>query len=366
MKIFYVSIILNILICTIFYYLIKVFITNNSMEDRLFQLSNIDQLEEKKKNYITSIANKIESGIKKNNTSCYDKFTYHIKSFDKNLSYEIKKLNSSINGGINNNHHLSNDIYQNIIERLVVIDKAQKQLNSLSQNILSLQDILNNKQARGALGEIQLKKLISNVLSKKNYSYQYTLSNGSRADCIIFLPKPTGNIIIDSKFPLENFNVINNNKNSPSIRAKAVNLFRRDIKKHIKDISNKYILPPETSDGAIMFIPAESIFSYIHNDLPDIVQLSYNQKVWLASPSTMMAIITTVCSILKDHESKKHINVIQEHLKILSQDFKRFDDRMIRLTRHITKVQEDASLISTSAKKIYDRFKKIDSVNINP
>jgi DNA recombination protein RmuC len=202
------------------------------------------------------------------------------------------------------------------------------------------------------------------MLSKENFKFQHTLSNGTRCDCLLLLPPPTGNIAIDAKFPLENFQKSIDPSYSETDKQKNILLFKQNIKKHIEDISSKYILANETTDGAIMFIPAEAIFSEIHANHIDLVELSYRKKVWMVSPTTMMAILTTASSVLKDQATKKNIAVIQEHLRVLSQDFQRFNERINKLAKHIELSWQDAQLLQTSAQKISSKFNKIEQAEL--
>lgn len=257
------------------------------------------------------------------------------------LKFQLQKLFAS-----------RNNVMIDIEKRLALIDHAQKNLDKVSSNILSLQAILSDKSARGAFGEVQLKNLLANMLPDNGYALQYTLSNGMRVDCMLFLPEPTGHIAIDSKFPLENFQ--NNNDAA----------FKQDLKKHIKDIALKYIIAGETAQGAIMFIPAEAIFAAIHSRFRDIVEFAQRQNVWLVSPSTMMAVITTATAVLQDVATKKHVHIIQEHLVALGQDFVRFNDRMQKLVKHLDMTQEDMAQVNTSANKIISRFTKIEQVDL--
>jgi DNA recombination protein RmuC len=254
--------------------------------------------------------------------------------------------------------------FTNVIKRLTIIDEAQKKINELSSHVIDLQSIFQDKRARGALGEVQLENLIKDIIPPQNYAIQHTLSNQKRADCILFLPNPTGNIVIDAKFPLENFQRMQNTT-IVADKKKYQTLFKQDIKKHIQDISDRYIIKGETSEGAIMFIPAEAIFAEIHSNHPDLVFQSHKQHVWLASPSTLMAILTTASAVLKDDATKKQVHVVQEHLHLLSKDFGRFEKRMQNLSRHINQANQDVGEIQASSKKITNRFSKIEQLDID-
>jgi DNA recombination protein RmuC len=229
---------------------------------------------------------------------------------------------------------------------------------------MSLQDILIDKRARGAFGEIQLSTLIANMIPSHHYSLQHTLSNQKRADCILFLPEPTGNIVIDAKFPLETYQKLTNTDASSVERKTLQQQFRQDLQKHIKDIAEKYIIPNETTDGAMMFIPAEAIFAEVHANYPEVIAMSQRLKVWLVSPSTLMAVLTTAKAVLKDDATRKQVHIIQKHLHFLADDFQRFEKRMDKLSKHIDLAHQDVNDVNTSAKKITQRFQKIESVEL--
>lgn len=254
--------------------------------------------------------------------------------------------------------------FTDVVKRLAIIDEAQKRITELSSSVVSLQDILNDKKARGAFGEVQLSALIRNVMPEKTYEFQYQLTNGKRADCVLFLPEPTGNLVIDAKFPLENYRKMFLNDIGDAERKKITQLFRQDLKKHIHDIQSKYLIPGETSDGALLFIPAESIFAEIHAQYSDIVEEAFKKRVWFASPTTLMAILTTARAAIKDADTRKQVHVIQEHLSFLSKDFERFQKRMDNLARHIELASTDVKEVHISASKISDRFNKIERVEL--
>lgn len=278
---------------------------------------------------------------------------------------KLLQINNQVNQRLNEGFEKTTETFTNIVTRLALIDDAQKKITELSTNVVSLQQLLADKRSRGAFGEVQLKNLITNMLPAENVAFQHTMSNGTRCDCLLLLPPPTGNIVIDAKFPLENFYKFSNHELASVERQKASQLFRQDIKKHIQDIANKYIIPTETADGAIMFIPAEAIFAEIHSQFQELVIYAQQQKVWLVSPTTMMAILTTASSVLKDTATKNHINVIKIHLAHLAKDFSRFDERMQKLATHIDLAHNDIQQVHTSAKKISKRFQQIEQVNTN-
>jgi len=254
--------------------------------------------------------------------------------------------------------------FTDVVKRLALIDEAQKKITDLSSNIVNLQEVLADKRARGAFGEIQLSVLLHNVLPQENFALQHTLSNGKRVDCILFLPEPTGNIAVDAKFPLENYQKSSDPNLSPDERSTAQQQFRLDIRKHIQDIAEKYIIPGETADGAVMFIPAEAVFAEIHGHYPELVELSHRSKVWLVSPTTLMAILTTARAVIKDAATREQIHIIQEHLILLGKDFERFQERMDNLAKHISQAHEDVEAVHKSSKKISSRFSSIEQVEL--
>jgi DNA recombination protein RmuC len=254
--------------------------------------------------------------------------------------------------------------FTDVVKRLALIDEAQKRITELSSNVVNLQHILADKRSRGVFGEVQLNALIENVLPKKNYSLQHTLSNGKRVDCLLLLPSPTGSIAIDAKFPLEGFRKLTDIDLPKSEQRAAATQFRQDIRHHIQAVASKYIIPGETSEGALLFIPAEAVFAEIHAHYYDLVEEAQRQRVWLVSPTTMMAVLTTSGAILKDAATREQIHLIQDHLNLLSKDFSRFKQRMDHLFRHIQQAYSDIQEAKTSADKITSRFEKIEKVEL--
>ncbi|OGV28706.1 MAG: recombinase RmuC [Legionellales bacterium RIFCSPHIGHO2_12_FULL_35_11] len=293
-----------------------------------------------------------------------DSLTKHLTSITDEIRVNLHTLSNQVNSKLTEGFEKTSSTFIDIVKRLAIIDEAQRKITELSGHVVSLQDILVDKKARGAFGEVQLSSLIQNVLPPANYKLQYTLSNNKRADCMLFLPKPTGNLAIDAKFPLETYQKLINSERSTHERKLLEQQFRQDLQKHIKDIADKYIIANETTDGAIMFIPAESIFAEVHTNYPDIIAMSQKQKVWLVSPSTLMAVLTTARSVLKDDATRKQVHIIQEHLQALAVDFERFEKRMDKLSKHIDLAHQDVNEVNTSAKKIASRFNKIESVQL--
>lgn len=290
--------------------------------------------------------------------------TSHLQLLTEEIRTHLHSLTQQVNHKLTEGFEKTSSTFIDVVKRLTIIDEAQKKITELSNHVVSLQDVLVDKRARGAFGEVQLSTLISNMIPSAHYQMQYTLSNQKRADCILFMPEPTGNVVIDAKFPLETYQRLINT-DALSVERKSIQQqFRQDIQKHIKDIAEKYIIPNETTDGAMMFIPAESIFAEIHANYPDLISLSQRMKVWLVSPSTLMAVLTTAKAVLKDDATRKQVHIIQKHLHALASDFQRFEKRMDKLSKHIDLAHQDVNEVNTSAKKITSRFQKIESVEI--
>lgn len=290
--------------------------------------------------------------------------TSHLHSLTEEIRTHLHNLTQQVNHRLTEGFEKTSSTFTDVVRRLTIIDEAQKQITELSSHVVSLQDVLIDKRARGAFGEVQLTTLLANMLPNNHYSLQYTLSNQKRADCILFLPEPTGNIVIDAKFPLETYQKIMNTDASAADRKALQQQFRQDLQKHIKDIAEKYIIPNETTDGAVMFIPAEAIFAEVHANYPEVIAMSQRLKVWLVSPSTLMAVLTTARAVLKDDATRKQVHIIQKHLHALADDFQRFEKRMDKLSKHIDLAHQDVNEVNTSAKKITQRFQKIESVEL--
>ena len=254
--------------------------------------------------------------------------------------------------------------FTEIVQRIAVIDAAQQKITELSSCVVSLQEVLADRSARGAFGEVQLEALVRNLLPEAAFKMQYTLKNDNRVDCILFLPSPTGNVPIDSKFPLENYRRKIDSRLGVEERKAADAAFVRDVRTHIQAIADKYVAPPETSDGAVMFIPAEAVFAEIHSMHPNLVDEAHRARVWMCSPTTLMAILTTARAVLKDEATRQQVHIIQEHLRLLATDFERFRGRMDQLATHIRQAGEDVDLVHKSARKITSRFSKIEQLDL--
>lgn len=244
--------------------------------------------------------------------------------------------------------------------RLKTIDKAQENITRLSGDVLSLQDILSNKQTRGAFGEIQLNDIVSKALPPDAYTMQATLSNGKRADCLIHLPNPPGPIVVDSKFPLEAYEALRAATTDREAQE-AARLLRGALRKHIKDIAERYILDGETADGALMFLPSEAIYAELHANFPEVVREGFAARVWIVSPTTCMATLNTMRAILKDARMREQAGAIRKELSLLYQDVDRLGTRVENLDRHFGQAAKDISEIKISADKAGRRARRLDS-----
>lgn len=245
-------------------------------------------------------------------------------------------------------------------ERLAAIDKAQDNITKLSGDVLSLQDILSNKQTRGAFGEIQLKDIVSKALPTDAYDWQATLSNGKRADCLIHLPNPPGPIVIDSKFPLEAYEALHRAQSESEFKT-AVQQMKTAVRAHIKAISEKYILDGETADGALMFLPSEAVYAELHANFAELVREGFTAKVWIVSPTTCMATLNTMRAILKDARMREQAGAIRKELALLHKDVERLGDRVGNLDRHFGQAAKDISEIKISAEKAGKRARRLDA-----
>lgn len=277
----------------------------------------------------------------------------------------LKEISGQVERRLLEGFAQTNNVFTDVVKRLALIDEAQKKITDLSSSVVDLQTLLADKRSRGAFGEVQLAALIRNIIPESNFILQHTLSNGTRVDCILLLPQPTANIAIDAKFPLENYRRLMETNLTDQERRNVEQQFRSDIRKHLQDIASKYIVPNETADGAVMFIPAEAVFAEIHAHYHDLVELSHQLRVWMVSPTTMMAVLTTARAVLKDAATRKQVHLIREHLNILSQDFGRFQKRLDDLALHINKAHTDLEQVHKSSQKITARFTKIEQVEFD-
>ena len=289
-------------------------------------------------------------------------------TLNEQVEKRLMAINEKVNERLDQNFEKTNKTFMNVLERLSKIDEAQKKIETLSTDIVSLQSILTDKKTRGIFGEVNLKHILSNVFGEKNdsiYRIQYTLSNGTIADSVVFAPEPLGTIAIDSKFPLEHYQMMVDKKLSQELRDQYEKLFKIDMKKHIDAISSKYIIPGETADQAILFLPAEAIFAEVNAYHQDIINYAYKKKVWITSPTTLISTLTVIEMIIKNMERDKYASIIHDELNKLGMEFARYRERWDKLARSIQSVNKDVESVYITTDKITKRFESINKADIN-
>ena len=283
------------------------------------------------------------------------------------MENKLNMINDRVNERLDESFNKTNKTFTSVLERLTKIDEAQKKIDNLSTDIVSLQSILTDKQSRGIFGEINLKHILVSIFGEKNdnvYRLQYTFGNNTIADAVIFAPEPLGTVAIDSKFPLENYQIMVDRNKSQVERTTAEKQFKIDVKKHIDAISDKYIIPGVTSNQAIMFLPAEAIFSEINAYHSDLVEYAYKRHVWITSPTTLISTFTVIQVLLKNIERDKYTSIIHDELNKLGIEFSRYKERWDKLSRSIETVNKDVESIHVTTDKISKRFESISSVDI--
>ena len=346
-----------ILLCILIILVLILILINNKNKN-----SNID---------IIASLGKLETSITKD----IGDFKYE---FGKNLTNDIDKLNNTIidnlirinekvNERLDINFEKTNKTFAHVLERLSKIDEAQKKIDNLSTDIVSLQSVLTDKKTRGIFGEVNLNYILVSVFGEKNkkiYDIQHKMSNGYIADAVIFAPDPLGMVAIDSKFPLEDYQKMTDKTLSQEERNYYLRLFKSDVKKHIDDINNKYIIDGETSNQAIMFLPAEAIFAEINAYHNDLLNYAYQKSVWITSPTTLMSTLSVISMILKNIERDKYTKIIHNELNKLSIEFDKYKLRWDKLSKSIETVSKDVKDINITTDKITKRFEMINGVNL--
>ncbi len=333
--------------------LVKLFIDKKDEKDTIERLGRFEFNISKEINNFKTDFNKSLSGD-------FDKL-------NEKLENRLLQINDRVNARLDQNFEKSNKTFNNILERLTRIDEAQKKIETLSHDIVSLQTVLTDKKSRGIFGEVNLKHILSSVFGEKSdtiYRLQYQLKNGTMVDSILFAPEPLGTIGIDSKFPLENYQQMVDKKLSPEARNQFEKAFKSDVKKHIDAIASKYIVPGETSDQAIMFLPAEAIFAELNAYHQDIIDYSYKKKVWITSPTTLISTLTVIQMILKNIERDKYTSIIHEELNKLGIEFRRYRERWDHLAKAIQTVNKDVENVHLTSEKISKKFEAISKVEI--
>lgn len=281
------------------------------------------------------------------------------------IEERLNLINDKVHERLDQNFEKTNKTFMNVLERLSKIDEAQKKIDNLSQDIVSLQGILTDKKSRGTFGEVNLKHILESVFGVNDniYKMQYTFSNNTMVDCVLFAPDPLGTIAIDSKFPLENYQIMVDKEATPEARTAAEKTFKTDVKKHIDDITSKYIINGETTDQAIMFLPAEAIFAEINAYHHDLLNYAYKKHVWIVSPTTLISTLTVIQMVIKNMHRDKYAEVIHNELNALGIEFRRYKDRWDKLARSANTLNKDISDIHTTTDKIAKKFERINQAD---
>lgn len=345
-------VIVGLLVLAIILLLINLFRKNNNTDvvDRLssLELSMVKEIGEFKVNFASDIRKDFDT-------------------LDEKVERKLTEINNRVTERLDQSLEKTNKTFANVLERLSKIDEAQKKIDGLGEDIISLQSILTDKKTRGIFGEVNLQFILENAFGGLNtgiYDLQHKMSNGYIADAILYAPAPLGTIAIDSKFPLENYERMTNKSLSKEERLVAEKQFKLDFKKHIDAIASKYIIPGETSNEAILFLPAEAIFAEVNAYHTDILNYAYSRKVWITSPTTLMSTLTVIEMILKNMERDKYAKIIHEELNKLSVEFARYRERWERLARNINTVSKSVEELNTTSDKITKRFDSINRVEV--
>ncbi len=289
-------------------------------------------------------------------------------SLNDKIEERLIKINEKVNSRLDENFEKTNKTFLSVLERLSKIDEAQKKIETLSSDIVSLQSILTDKKSRGTFGEVNLYNILVNVFGENNtkmYEVQHKFSNGNIVDAVIYAPEPLGVIAIDSKFPLENYQKLVDRNISKLERELYEKKFKSDVKKHIDDIKNKYIIPGVTSNQAFMFIPAEAVFAELNAYHQDIIEYAYKNRVWITSPTTLMSMLTVVQTVVKNMERDKYAVIIQKELQALSLEFSRYKERWDSLQKSIERVSKDVKDVNVTTLKISSKFESINKVEVD-
>ncbi|MBO5120801.1 MAG: DNA recombination protein RmuC [Bacilli bacterium] len=289
------------------------------------------------------------------------------QDLNEQLERRLLAINEKVNTRLDENFEKTNKTFMNVIERLSKIDEAQKKIETLSTDIVSLQSILTDKKTRGIFGEVNLKHILTSVFGEKNdniFRLQHTLSTGVIADSVVFAPEPLGTIAIDSKFPLEHYQLMVDKSLTQDMRDNYEKMFKQDMKKHIDAISSKYIISGETADQAILFLPAEAIFAEVNAYHQDIINYAYKKRVWITSPTTLISTLTVVEMIIKNMERDKYTSIIHEELNKLGLEFARYKERWDKLAKSIQTVNKDVENVTITTDKITKKFEAINKVEV--
>jgi DNA recombination protein RmuC len=343
----------------------------NLKDNNLYLIDSVNRriAESEQKQLRELLSNKLETveRLERSSKTLTESLNDNFTSLNDMVYRNLDKINMRVEERLNEGFEKTNKTFVSILERLSRIDEAQKKIDSLSTNIVSLQDVLTDKKSRGIFGEVQLNHILSVVFGEKNdkiYEIQKKLGNSMIADAVLYIPEPVGMVCIDSKFPLENYRRMIDGNISEAERKQYIREFKLNVKTHINDIASKYIIQGQTSDQAIMFIPAEAIFAEINAYHRDLLDYAGEKKVWLTSPTTLMSVLSTVQVVLRNMEREKYAGIIHEELNKLGKDFKLYKERWESLAKNIKRVSEDVDKINITSNKIERKFDRISRVEM--
>lgn len=279
------------------------------------------------------------------------------------LEERLDSVTKRLGDGLTEHSQRTGDVIKQVHERLAVIDAAQKNLNNLSDQVVSLQALFSNKQARGVFGEIQLNDIVKDRMPPDIYEFQATIGDNKRADCLLKLPNPPGPIVIDAKFPLESYRALHDARDDAAYQN-AARSFSKDVKKHIRDIAEKYIVPGETTDGALMFLPSEAVYAELHTNFMNVVEESHKNRVYVVSPNTLMAFLNSMRALLKDVHMREQAGLIQTEVKKLMRNVELLDERIVKLRRNFNIADKAIGEVETSSKNIKSNINRVDKIQL--
>ncbi|MFN3629449.1 MAG: DNA recombination protein RmuC, partial [Casimicrobiaceae bacterium] len=287
------------------------------------------------------------------------------ETMTRSVDARLEQISGRVDERLDQGFQRTHETFANVMARLAVIDEAQRKIEGLTSNVVSLQQVLSDRSARGAFGEVQLEALVRDTLPPSVYAFQAAVGEGrERADCVLTMPDGGTKLAIDSKFPLSNYRRAIDATLPEAERQLARKQFVTDVKKHLHDIADKYIQPAAGADSAVMFVPSEAVFAEIVARHPEIIEQAQRERVWITSPTTLMAVLHSVRAVLRDAETRRQAAVIKTELDKLAKDFGRFQERMDKLAQHIKQAHDDVDQVAISARKISGRFERIQAVEV--
>ncbi len=311
----------------------------------------------------SEIGNRLKQLIETQEKS-QDSFNKRLIDQERALNQRLDMVSQRVGQSLEQTTTKTRESLTKLGERLAVMDEAQKNIIDLSNQMVSLQDILSNKQARGAFGEIQLKDLVEGIMPPGSFTFQASVGDNRRVDCLLHLPNPPGPIAIDAKFPLESWQRLQNAETDAE-KIQGARDFSADILKHVRDIRDRYIVPGETGEAALMFLPSEAIYAELHSRYANVVEQSFRERVYIVSPTTLWATLNTVRAVFRDVQMREQAHVIQKEVEVMLTDVGRLDERVGKLASHFAQANRDVEAIQTSSKKITRRGERIRELELD-